>query len=166
LAANTGSYTRGLIVAFAWNITGFWLSSLLPGAGLDSVAGLVTTMCGFTFWSFLGLLTLPTLSRQASLQIDHELMRHGVPFDLISKTASSVDRFQDDEPERSPLIETIFHPVPSVTGRCRHEPVKGFVTWNVARTTLFFSWACFSFLSRSVHCNLGRPALWLMLPTD
>lgn len=166
LAIGSGSYTRGLILGFVWNFVGFLLCSFLPGANLTNVAGLVTAMCGFTLWSFLGLLILPTLSRNASLKVDQELAEQGVSLTLISKTASSVDQLQDDEPERPRLIETIFHPVPSVNARNRSTPVSGFAAWNVARTTLFFSWGCLGFLSRSVHCNLGRPELWTMLPSD
>ncbi len=166
LAVSTGSYTRGLSLAFVWNIVGFLLCTFLPGAGLASVAGLVTTMCGFTVWSFFGLLMLPTISRNASLQIDQTLVQLGMPLELVSNTASTMDQLQDDEPERPPLVETLFHPVPSVQGRTRQETVRGFAAWNVARTALFFSWACLGFLSRSVHCNLGRPELWMLLPTD
>lgn len=166
LAVNTGSYTRGLALAFVWNLAGFSLCWLLTGADLASVAGLVTAMCAFTLWSFLGLLVLPTVSRNASLTIDQELARLGLPVELISTTASTMDHLQDDEPQRPRFIETIFHPVPSVKGRNRSEPVTGLAAWNVARTTLFLSWACLGFLSRSVHCNVGRPELWTMLPTD
>ena len=165
-AINSGSYTRGLIVAICWNLAGFLICLFLPEAGLTSVAGLVTTLCGFTLWSFAGLLVLPTVSRNASLKIDEELIGRGLPFDLISNTASSMDQRQDNEPERPQLIELIFHPVPSVKGRIRSRPVRGFAAWNVARTALFLSWGCLGFLSRSVHCNVGRPDLWMMLPTD
>ena len=166
IAINSGSYTRGLILAFAWNVAGFLLCSLILGAGLASVAALITTVCGFTLWSFIGLLILPTVSRNASLKIDEELLTQGMPATLISTTAQKMDQLQDDEPERPRLIEMIFHPVPNVTSRNRSEPVRGLAAWNVARTTLFFSWACLGFLSRSVHCNVGRPELWTMLPTD
>ena len=166
LAVDSGSYARGLALAFAWNLGGFLLCSILPGGGLATVAGLATTLCGFTLWSFLGLLLLPTVSRNASLKIDQSLVERGMPFRLISETASSMDRLQDNEPVRPGLVETIFHPVPSVAGRNRRQPVRGIAAWNVARTALFFSWACLGFLSRSVHCNVGRPELWTMLPTD
>ena len=166
IAVNSGSSMRGLLVAFLWNIGGFGLCTFLPGAGLASVAGLLTTVCGFTIWSFIGWLILPTISRNASLNIDEELLTQGMPATLISTTALQMDQLQDDEPERPRLIETIFHPVPNVASREKNEPVRGFAAWNVARTTLFFSWACLGFLSRSVHCNVGRPELWTMLPTD
>jgi hypothetical protein len=166
VAIRSGSYTRGLVLAFAWNFFGFWLCSLAPEDGLASIAGLVTTLCLFTLWSFLGLLTLPTVSRNASLLIDDELVRRGVPLEWVAKTASSMDQLQDDEPARPRWIETIFHPVPSVQGRSRPDRGRGIGAWNVARTTLFFAWPCLGLLSRSVHCNLGRPELWTMLPTD
>ncbi|MFK7768436.1 MAG: hypothetical protein AB8B55_14540 [Mariniblastus sp.] len=166
MAINSGSYTRGLAIALVWNVCGFLLCAMLPGAGLTSVASLLTTICGFTLWSFVGLLTLPTASRNASLSIDQLLIKQGTPADLISDTAYEMDQLQDGEPERPALIETIFHPVPNVASRKGVHPVTGFEAWNVARTTLFFSWACLGFLSRSVHCNIGRPELWTMLPTD
>lgn len=166
IAINSGSYSRGLVFAFLWNLCGFLLCSFLPGAALSSVAGLVTTICGFTLWSFLGLLVLPSLSRNASLKIDNQLLQKGLSPELISSTAFTMDQLQDGEPDRAPWIEAIFHPVPNVTSRNSHGPIRGLGAWNVARTTLFFSWACLGFLSRSVHCNVGRPELWTMLPTD
>jgi hypothetical protein len=166
IAISTGSYRRGLIMAFAWNVIGFFLCSLIPDTGVATMAGLVQTLCWFTLWSFSGLLVLPTVSRNACLMIDDELERRGVPADWIANAASSMDQLQDDEPQRPRWIEAIFHPVPSVHGRVRSERASGLAAWNVARTTLFFSWAGLGFLSRSVHCNLGRPELWTMLPTD
>lgn len=166
LAINSGSYARGLLFAFVWNLGGFMLCSVIPGNGLATVATLISTVCAFTLWSFVGLLTLPTFSRNASLKIDQQLAEKGIPAELISQSAAQMDQLQDGEPDRSALIETIFHPVPNVSSRNRNEPVRGFSAWNVARTTLFFSWACFGFLSRSVHCNVGRPELWTLLPSD
>ena len=166
IAIDSGSYRRGLIIAMIWNIAGFMLCTLLPGAELISVAGLIATICGFTIWSFLGLLILPTVSRNASLKIDQSLARLGVAETLITQTADQMDQLQDGEPERPALIETIFHPVPNVASRNTSRPINGLAAWNVARTTLFFSWPCFGFLSRAVHCNVGRPELWTMLPTD
>lgn len=166
VAINSGSYTRGLISAFLWNAGGFLLCSLTPGGELTTVAGLMTTVCAFTLWSFLGLLVLPSVSRNASLKIDQQLVKRGIPPEFIQSAAFSMDHLQDGEPQRARMIETIFHPVPNVSSRNPIEPVRGPAAWNVARTTLFFSWACLGFLSRSVHCNVGRPELWTMLPTD
>lgn len=166
VALDSGSYTFGLILAFVWNLGGFLLCTMFPEAGLASVAQLMTTSCAFTLWSFLGLLILPSVSRSASLKVDQTLVLRGMPEQLIEKTAFSMDQLQDGEPERPALIETIFHPVPNVSSRNQAMPIRGWTAWNAARTTLFFSWACLGFLSRSVHCNVGRPELWTMLPSD
>ncbi len=166
VAVNSGSYERGLALAFIWNFVGFAVCSLLPGAGVSTVAALVTTICGFTLWSFLGLLILPTVSRNASLQIDRVLHQHGTPVGLIQDAAWAVDRSLDAERQRPRMIEAIFHPVPSVSSRNADSAHGRIAAWNVARTALFFSWACFGMLSRAVHCNVGRPELWTMLPID
>ena len=149
-----------------WNLLGFSICTWLPGAGVTSVAELVTTVCGFSLWSFLGLLTLPTLSRDAALQIDWTLRKQGAESELIESTARQQDLMQDGEPDRPALIETIFHPVPSVNSRVHERPRYFMGSWNVARNSLFVSWACLGLLSRAVHSNVGRPELWAMPPVD
>ena len=166
VAINSGSYSRGLLLAVVWNAIGFAVCTMIPNAGVTSVAELVTTILGFTIWSFLGLLILPTLSRNASLRIDEQLSQRGAPTRLIWDTAYSLEQLQDGETDRPKLIETIFHPVPNVSSRNRQTSRPVLAAWNVARTTLFLSWACFGILARAVHCNVGRPELWTMLPTD
>lgn len=165
-AIRSGSRTRGMLLAFVWVIVGFVLSARLPGAGVTSVAELAMTSLGFTLWTFLGLLTLPTLSRQASYAIDRVVTERGASPETLHETVQALDRLQDDEPQRSKLIETIFHPVPSVDNR-RTDGASTFpIAWHAARMTLFVSWSCMGMLVRAVHCNVGRPELWVMLPTD
>jgi len=147
-------------------LLGFSLSAILPGAGVTSVAALVTTCLGFTSWTFLGLLILPSLSRQASYAIDGRVMSHGAARESFEKSVRMLDQMQDDEPERTRLIETVFHPVPSVQRRITQSGSSFPIAWHAARMTLFLSWACMGTLVRSVHCNVGRPELWVMLPTD
>ncbi len=166
LAIDSGGRSRGLAVALAWVVVGFSVSALLPGAGTQSVAQLVTTCCGFTCWTFLGLLVLPTVSRQASYAIDRRVIQLGVAESLLDSTLSTLDRVQDDEPRRPAFIEAIFHPVPSVAKRQQIANSSHVGAWHVARMVLFLSWSCMGLLSRAVHCNAGRPELWVMLPTD
>ena len=153
-------------MALIWNLVGFFGAAWLFGAGLTTVSGIVTTACWFTLWTFLGLLTLPTLSRNASLAVDRELRQRGAPSDWILSTTYTMDQLQDGEPTRPAIVETIFHPIPSVSRRSPSESRVAVGAWNVARTTLFFSWGCLGFLARAVHCNVGRPELWMMLPSD
>lgn len=165
-AIQSGSRTRGMLLAFAWVIVGFVLSAMFPGAGVTSVGELTMTCLGFTLWTFLGLLTLPTLSRQAAHAIDRKVLDQGASAETFYATVKTLDRLQDDEPQRSAWIETIFHPVPSVNNRRNQSASTIPIAWHAARMTLFVSWACMGMLVRAVHCNVGRPELWVMLPTD
>ena len=149
-----------------WVILGFVLSTLVPGASVTSVAGLAMTCLGFTLWTFFGLLTLPTLSRQASYAIDGKVLQSGASPEVFQRAVKTLDTLQDDEPRRSALIETIFHPVPSVDNRKAAFSGHAPIAWHAARITLFVSWACMGTLVRAVHCNVGRPELWVLLPTD
>jgi hypothetical protein len=162
----SGSRTRGLVLALSWVCVGFLIASFLPGAGVTSVAELVTTSLGYTCWTFLGLLTLPTVSRQAAYAIDHKIVRLYGTAEPLMATLRKLDQVQDDEPTRPSLVETIFHPVPSLENRSSSETKAMPFAWHSLRTILFLSWACLGLLSRAVHCNVGRPELWVMLPTD
>lgn len=167
-ALSTGSRLRGLVLALVWNLSGFYLSSLLPGAGVTSLAELFTTALGFTLWSFLGLLLLPTLSRRGVFELDQFARQGGMSESDFALTVREIDQLQDDEPARSVGVETVFHPVPSVESRIRHFGLgwRSMGAWNAARYALFLSWPCLGFLNRAVHCNSGRPELWVMLPVD
>ena len=89
----------------------------------------------------------------------------------VARLISRLDRDQEDELDRGRIVETIFHPVPAPAQRAMAlryptpEPAR-FIPWRVARLSLFTSWASLSLLSRAVHCNIGRPDLWVMYPGD
>jgi hypothetical protein len=163
-----GCRLRGLGLAMAWNLSGFYLSSLLPGAGVASVSELFRTALGFTIWSFFGLLLLPTLSRYAVYEMDQVARANGLAEKDFAMMVRELDQLQDDEPKRPAGIEVIFHPIPSVESRIERfrNGWSGKGAWNAARYALYLSWPCLGFLNRAVHCNTGRPELWVMLPTD
>ncbi|MCX6594827.1 MAG: hypothetical protein NTV70_00485 [Acidobacteria bacterium] len=167
-AVQSGSRARGILLAMGWNLLGLWLSTYQPLANFDSVAGLVSLALAFNAWSFLGLLVLPTLSRAGVLEADGYARRRGVPQVWFDRTISSLDQMQDDEPARPGGIETIFHPIPSVSRR-QQEFAAGtdhWGAWHAARMALFLSWGSMGLLARAVHCNSGRPELWVLLPAD
>ena len=163
-----GCRLRGLGLAMAWNLSGFYLSSLMPGAGVASVAELFQTALGSTIWSFFGLLLLPTLSRYAVYEMDQLARSQGLAENDFALMVRELDQLQDDEPKRPTGIEAIFHPIPSVEPRIERfrNGWNGKGAWNAARYALYLSWPCLGFLNRAVHCNTGRPELWVMLPID
>ena len=173
-----GLRLRGVALAASFNALGFALAATLPGAGVATLAELVTTAAGFTLWSFLGLLVLPTWSRWATFAADAGAVREtagaaGAAGDerrRLVHLIEALDRSQDDEPERPRWVERIFHPVPSAASRVRALRAGGDApragAWHLARTALYLSAACLGVLGRVVHCNAGRPALWVYLPAD
>jgi hypothetical protein len=165
-AVETGAFRRAVGLAYAWNLGGLAISATLPMANLSSVAGLVATLCYLTIWSFIGLLFLPSLSRQAAHALDARLLRRSIPADVLQATALVLDGWQDAEPQRAAWIERVFHPIPNAATRGSAGEDRPAWAWNAARVTIAGSWGCCGLLSRAVHCNLGRPELWELLPVD
>jgi len=167
-AVKTGSWRRGRLLALLFTVTGLTAAALAVGpASLGTVAGTVELSLWFTIWSFLGLLTLPTLSRRGVAEVDERLRLEGCPWEAMEKTARALDDLQDGERDRPALVETIFHPVPALNRRLRGPHAHGRTGyWDAARTTVFLSVAGLGLLGRAVHCNCGRPSLWVFLPAD
>jgi len=168
-AIRSGSRTRGVLLAIAMNTLTFTTCTLLPAAGVSTVGEIVSTSLYYTIFSFFWLLLLPKWSREGVFEADRFAYENGIPFKVIETAAETIEALHDDDPKRSRQLESVFHPIPCVRRRMaelslRIRSIRGY--WNVARLLLFLSWTCGGFLSRAVHCNIGRPELWVLLPTD
>ena len=169
--AASGAHMRGVLAAISWNTLGFVVVQQLLGATPATSAGLVSIMAGMTLWAFLGVLLLPTVSRAAVYAADSAAAAT-VGAAAVKAGIERLDAWQDDEPKRPPTVERVFHPVPSRTnriaalGEARRTSLGWLHAHNVARQALWLGWGTFSPISRAVHCNVGRPALWVMLPGD
>lgn len=166
-----GAYTRGLLLALVWNTAGFCLAYAAAG-GTAHVAGLVSFSLWSTLWAFVGVLVLPTPSRIGVFTADRYALAEGVG-STLARAVERLERDQDDEPSRSKGVETVFHPIPSVerrvaalTGAASPPQAERWAPWHTARLALYLSWANLSWLSRAVHCNIGRPEVWVFLPSD
>jgi len=168
IAIETGSWRRGRAAAIGFTLTGVAIAGFLAGQDrLGTVAGTIDLSFWFTLWSFIGLLSLPTLSRQSVIAIDQLACVDGISSNVMRSTTRRLNELQDGEGQRPGLVEAIFHPIPSVEKRLRLLSMsrhKG--TWDVARTTVYLSLSGLGLLSRAVHCNCGRPSLWVFLPVD
>lgn len=168
-AARNGSRLRGVLVAFGWNMTGVAVAAWATGANLTGEEGVITLAFGFSLWSFLGLLLLPSVSRPAVMATDLALLSRGVSRAALEAAIVRNDREQDDEPVRAKWIERVFHPIPSVAARRAALDRGTAPSWGAdeaARLTLYLSWASLGLLCRAVHCNSGRPEYWVYLPRD
>ena len=160
-------YWLGLLLAAIWTVGGVAIAIALPGGGVESVGQVVAVGAWFTLWSFLGLLVLPSVSRPGVMAADGAAAA-AYPADRVARVIRILDGLQDDEPERPDAVEVIFHPLPSASRRiARLDPPRpGLRPWHVARMALPMSWCMLGLLGRAVHCNAGRPELWVMLPAD
>ena len=63
-------------------------------------------------------------------------------------------------------LQNIMYPIPSADLRLRSLSGKcgGLVQGPLARGNLYCSVAGLTLLGRSVHCNVGRPGLWVFPP--
>jgi uncharacterized protein YbjT (DUF2867 family) len=168
MAVESGAWWRGRMLAIAFTLLGIALAAVVVGdRRLATAEGIVTFSLVFTIWSFCGLLTLPTPSRRGVAEVDQRLLAAGCRRAVLARTIESLDDLQDRERERSSLVETIFHPVPSVQARLRGPRATGVTgCWDAARTAVYVSTAGLGLLGRAVHCNCGRPSLWAFLPID
>jgi hypothetical protein len=173
--ARAGLHTRGVLGALLFNVVGAGLVlGFAPGADATTAAGLVTLVAWATLWSFAGALVLPTPSRAAVYAADAAAAeRVGAP--AVRAAVAALDRWQDDEAERAPAVEAVFHPVPARGRRLARladatpvagAPAGGAAAHQLARHALFLAWGTLSPLARAVHCNVGRPALWVFWPGD
>jgi len=168
LAVKTGSWWRGRVVALLFTLAGLSIAAWLVGSTkLGTVAGTVEFSLWFSLWSFVGLLTLPTLSRRGVIEVDERAQIEGQTTEALRTTSHLLDELQDGEPRRPALGEIIFHPIPSLQNRLEDPRAQGRIGfWDAARTSVYLSLAGLSLLGRAVHCNCGRPSLWVFLPTD
>ncbi|QDV09051.1 hypothetical protein Poly30_46080 [Planctomycetes bacterium Poly30] len=175
VARRTAIIDRGLralgqVGAIGWTLIVFALATQMPSAGVYSVEEILMTSLWFTVYSFLGLVILPTPSRAATVAADAIAAAEipGATAEVLSSAVEALDRLQDDEPSREPRVETIFHPIPSVERRQQAllHPAPEVAPWHIARTAIYLSVAGMNPLSRLVHCNVGRPELWVFLPAD
>ena len=156
---------RAFLLILGWNLLGAYLGSLVfQWAARSPAEALLGHCCWMTLWAFGGLLLLPVASRAAVFAADRAAADSGYdPRDWIARFPNLVG--EDGNP--NPRIQTIFYPIPSAALRLRQleKADLGFVPGNLARNNLYYSWATLTLLGRAVHCNVGRPELWVFPPS-
>ena len=163
--AEHGLASRAVVLVLCWNMSGAFIGSLAfrlatrpPGEALFGYA------CWMTLWAFGSLLVLPSLSRKAVFAADRAVVEAGHdPRGWIAR----FPRLVGEDGGSNAAVQTIFYPVPSARLRLSRleKPTAGFVPGSLARSNLYYSWSTFTLLGRAVHCNVGRPALWVFPPS-
>ena len=171
LAIRSGLRSRGVWLAATWNLVGLILGLVVTSwDGLNAV-GLIRIYFISTIWQFIGLLLMPTLNRNAVRTLESGMKSKGFSEDVLTNLNLQTSSLQDGEIRRSKWVETLFHPLPSVENRESTEQntssnATPLGAWHVVRMMLYLSITCGGILHRAVHCNVGRPDLWILAPTD
>ena len=162
---DNGLPLRTVLVVLGWNLLGGWAgSTAFELAARTPAEALVGYACWMTLWAFGGLLILPALSRPAVFAADRAALDAGHdPRHWIARFPNLVG--EDGSP--SGAVQAIFYPIPSARWRLDRlaTPVSGFIPGHLARGNLYYSWATLTLVGRAVHCNIGRPALWVFPPS-
>ena len=163
--AEQGLPWRTLLVLLLWNLFGCQAGAMvLDPRALSIGTALLGQACWMTLWSFLGLLVLPSLGRASVFAADRAAAASGIdPSGWIHRFPT----LTGEDGSARELVETIFYPIPSAARRMASlpSPVGGPVLGDLARSQLYYSMAGLTLLGRSVHCNVGRPALWVFPPS-
>jgi len=156
---------RTLGVLLLWNLVGCQIGAMALGLAVRPTgAALLGQACWMTLWSFLGLLVLPSLGRATVLAADQAIVAAGLdPSGWIRRFPT----ITGEDGSHGELVEAIFYPIPSAARRIDslRAPVRGPLLGNLARSQLYYSMAGLTLLGRAVHCNVGRPALWVFPPS-
>ena len=171
LAIRSGLRSRGVWLAAAWNLMGLTIGLVVTSWDGVNATGLIRIYFISTIWQFIGLLLLPTLNRNAVRTLESGMKSKGFSNEVLTNLNLQTSALQDGEIRRSKWVETIFHPLPSVENReSKEQNASSDATplgaWHVVRMMLFLSMTCGGILHRAVHCNVGRPDLWILAPAD
>lgn len=165
----SGARRRALWRAVVWPVIGVALAAMVLPWSFSHSAMWLALPAVSTLWTFVAVLLLPSVSRPVVYSADAAAAKRLGAARVIA-AIRQLDAWQDDEPERSPGVEFIFHPVPSRNNRERALSRGARATFGgghqQTRLTLFTSLAGFGLLGRVVHCNIGRPGLWAVYPGD
>jgi len=156
---------RASLLILGWNLLGGFVGALAFNlAERTPPEALLGYACGMTLWTFGGLLVLPALSRKAVFAADRAAADSGQD---PRRWITHFPELAGEDGSSSSTVQTIFYPIPSAALRLRQlgQPVSGPVLGNLARTNLYYSWASLTLLGRAVHCNVGRPCLWVFPPS-
>lgn len=166
LEMDLGLPGRAFIAATVWNLFGCIAGShLFEIRILTTEHALLVHSLWMTVWGFLGLLLLPSASRGAVFFLDQAAAIKGCD------VAGWIQKFPvitGENGSSKTLVQRVFYPVPSVAERLHRltqhntRPFFG----NVARSNLYLSISTLTILGRCVHCNVGRPELWIFAPSD
>lgn len=158
----SGLHDRALIIVLCWNLAGTSLGTFVFGLAQRTPAeALFGHVCWMTLWAFTSLLVLPSLSRGSVLAADRAAADSGL---AIETWLMRFPTLTGEDGSANGVAQAVFYPIPSLKMRLHPHADAPLVLGSLARNNLYYSWATLTLLGRAVHCNVGRPALWVFPP--
>jgi len=154
-------------VLIIWNLLGVLVGEVFNLYESDKIELKVLYFAAWmTVWSFLSLILLTRLSHNSVYACD--AIAKNKNKSLLIKWIKYFPDIVGENGHQNPLKQAVFYPIPSI--KCRLDALKtnsiGTINFgNLTRRNLFISWGVFNLSARSVHCNVGRPLLWILPPS-
>jgi hypothetical protein len=155
---------RAFLLLLGWNLIGAWVGGVVVDpSSLTLGYALMGLACWMTLWTFASLLVLPVLGRGSVLAADRAAADAGLD---PSAWIQHFPALTGEDGSSRAALQNIFYPIPSAELRLRSlgETRGWLVLGTIARGNLYHSLAGLTLLGRSVHCNVGRPGLWVFPP--
>ena len=109
---------NGIVLAALWAAAVPGLTALIMHPDPDSAPAVVAALAVISStWVWIGLLVLPTLGQRQVLAADRYFLAHGGSADVLRATLELLASQNRVDRTRSPLVERIFHPIPSLERR-------------------------------------------------
>lgn len=155
---------QAFLLVLAWNLIGVWVGGMVVDLStLPLGHALMGLACWMTLWTFASLLVLPVLGRGTVFAADRAAADAGLD---PSQWIRLYPKLTGEDGNSKAALQNIFYPIPSAELRLRslRDSRRWVVLGPVARGNLYYSLAGLTLLGRSVHCNVGRPGLWVFPP--
>ena len=154
-------------VLIIWNLLGVLIGEAFNLYESEKIELKVLYLASWmTVWSFLSLILLTRLSHNSVYECDAIAKNENKS--LLIKWIKHFPDIVGENGHQNPLKQAIFYPIPSIKSRLYALKTNRIGTinfGNLTRRNLFLSWGVFNLSARSVHCNVGRPLLWVLPPS-
>ena len=157
--------TRALFFLIFWNLLGVLIGETQGLYYSDNIGiSIVCLSCWMTIWSFFALILMPKFSHSTVYYVD--FLSNKYDSDKLKGWIKKFSELIDESDNKNRLVQSIFYPIPSANDRINAlKSASSFCFGNISRQNLFLSWGVFNLSCRGVHCNIGRPVLWIFPPS-
>lgn len=154
------------ITLILWNLIGVLTGEFFNIYDSDRIELKILYLSSWmTIWSFISLILFTRLSHNHIYACDRTAANDNKA--LLIKWIKFYPSIVGENGHQNQIKQSVFYPVPRIENRIESlNRSSSFINLgNLTRQNLFISWAVLNLSARSVHCNVGRPLLWVLPPS-